>query len=291
MKKINLQLFAEAAGEGTAAGTAQGTAEGTGEATLDAAGDGRSQEADSSEQDDTADERTPFEELIKGDYKKDFEDKVHKIIGKRSAEIKSARERIDSMSPIMDLLASKYGVDASDIASLEKAIIADNHHLEEEAVERGMTVEQLRNLKQIEHENKILRDTIERNKQQTESDRIYNEWMEQAEGLKEIYPDFDFVVEAANDSFARLLRNGVDVRTAYEVIHKDEIIQGAMAVTAQKVKESVSNDIRANGNRAAENGTKGQSSAAFTVNDIKNMTRAQRQELAKRAARGEKIKL
>ena len=74
MKKMNLQLFAEAAGEGTAAGTAQGTAEGTGEATRDAAGDGRSQEADSSAQDDTADERIPFEELIKGDYKKEFEE-------------------------------------------------------------------------------------------------------------------------------------------------------------------------------------------------------------------------
>lgn len=286
MRKMNLQMFAEAGAPAVTEGAADaGT---TGEAGQDAAGTGRGQETDG-QVDNAVEGRKTFDELIKGDYKKDFDDRVHRILSRKSEEIRNQRERLDSMGPVMELVANRYNIDVTDVAAMQKALLADNSHLETEAVERGMTVEQLQNLKRIEHENKILRDTVERNRQQTESDRIYNEWMDQAEGLKEVYPDFDFIVEAQNDSFAKLLRNGVDVRTAYEVIHKDDIIQGAMAATAQKVKESVTNDIRANGNRAPENGTQGQAPAGFSVNDIRKMTKAQRKELAKRSARGERI--
>lgn len=54
-----------------------------------------------------------------------------------------------------------------------------------------------------------------------------------------------------------LLRSGVDARTAYEVVHKDEIIGGAMQYTAQRVQEKVVNDIRARGMRPPENGGSG----------------------------------
>lgn len=288
MKKLKLQLFAEGSGASASTGT---VAEGTGENSQDAADNTTGRDSEGSVvQDDTADNNRPsFEDLIKGEYKQDFDDKIHAIIRKKTAEIKSQRERLESMNPILDLLSSKYGIDATDLGSIEKAILSDNAYLEEEAVERGMSVDQLRLLKQTEHENKILKDTIERNRKQTETDRIYNEWMNQAESLKETYPNFDFMVEAQNNDFAQLLRNGIDVRTAYEVIHKDEIIQGAMAVTAQKVKESVTNDIRANGNRPSENGTSNQSAAGFTIDKIKKLTKAERKSLGERAARGERI--
>lgn len=279
-KRIELQLFAD--GEGSAAGTSEGApgeasvdAAQTGEATVDAAQEG------------TVDKKS-FDELIKGDYKADFEGKVHKIIGSKTATIKSMQETMDKMNPILDMVAAKYGLDAGDYEALAEAINNDTTMYEQEAVERGMTVEQLKVLKQVELENQNLKRMMERDRKQTETDRIYNEWMEQSEALQETYPDFDFVTECKNNDFADLLRSGIDVRTAYEVIHKDEIIQGAMASAVAKTKEKVTNDIIANGNRANENGT---DSAAGVVykRDVNSLTKKDLLEIEKRVMRGEKV--
>lgn len=86
-----------------------------------------------------------------------------------------------------------------------------------------------------------------------------------------------------------LLRNGIDVKTAYEVVHKDEIIQGAMAVTARKVRERVIDNIRAYGRRATENGISSQAGIVFKT-DINSLTKAGREEIDRKVARGEKIK-
>ena len=309
MKKFYLQFFAEG-GSGTAAG-ATAAAGSTGEATVDAAQNGRESQRvvygrqdDTAEQDDTdgeadgaADdvsdetvqaERKSFDELIKGDYKKDFDERVHRIIGAKTANIKSLQEEIDKFGPILDLVSRKYGVDAKNIDALTNALMNDESYYEQEALEKGMSVEQLKQMRRIERENDTLRRTLERSRQENESARIYNEWMQQSEELKDIYPDFDFESEVRNEDFSSLLRNGIDVRTAYEVIHKDEIIQGAMAVTARKVKEKVTNDIRANGKRATENGMSSQAGTVFK-SDVNSLTKADREEIDRRVARGEKI--
>lgn len=277
---IELQLFAD--GEGSAAGTSEGA---SGEATVDAAQTG---EATVDAAQEGTESKKSFDELIKGDYKADFEGKVHKIIGSKTATIKSMQETMDKMNPILDMVAAKYGLDAGDYEALAEAINNDTTMYEQEAVERGMTVEQLKVLKQVELENQNLKRMMERDRKQTETDRIYNEWMEQSEALQETYPDFDFVTECKNSDFADLLRSGIDVRTAYEVIHKDEIIQGAMASAVAKTKEKVTNDILANGNRANENGS---SSAAGVVykRDVNSLTKKDLLEIEKRVMRGEKV--
>lgn len=309
MKKINLQLFA-GDGAGTAAG-ASAAAGSSGEAAVDAAQNGREpQKVVYGRQDDTAGqddgavegdaeadkpdetvqaERKSFDELIRGDYKKDFDEKVHKIIGSKTASIKSLQEEMDRVNPILDLVSRKYGVDAKDIDALTEAITNDESYYEQEAMNKGISVEQLKQMRRIERENDILRQSLERSRQENESARIYSDWMEQSEKLKETYPDFDFEKEAMNEDFSSLLRNGIDVKTAYEVVHKDEIIQGAMAVTARKVKEKVTNNIRANGRRATENGISSQAGIVFKT-DVNSLTKADREEIDRRVARGEKIK-
>ena len=92
-------------------------------------------------------------------------------------------------------------------------------------------------------------------------------------------------------TFATLsLKSGVDVRTAYEVAHHDEIISGAMQFTAQKVKEKTVNDIRARGMRPSEGGL-GEHPAGEGQLDVTKLTRQQRADMAKRASRGEIINL
>ena len=78
------------------------------------------------------------------------------------------------------------------------------------------------------------------------------------------------------------------VRTAYEVIHKDEIIPAAMHMTAKTVEQKLTNKIIAGGARPSENGNSSQG-ASVTKSDVSQLTKADRAEIARRVARGEKI--
>ena len=110
-----------------------------------------------------------------------------------------------------------------------------------------------------------------------------------------IYPGLSLEAEAndpeTGEQFMRLLSSGVDVRTAYEVIHKDDIISGAMHYTAQKVKEKTVNDIRARGLRPQENGAQGSTAAKVVKSDPKSWTDKDMDEVIRRVAAGERIVL
>lgn len=112
--------------------------------------------------------------------------------------------------------------------------------------------------------------------------------MKQSEALKGVYPNFDLNLELQNGKFVDLIKNNVDVRTAYEVVHKDEIIPAAMKFTADKVKQQISNSIIANGARPTENGINSQSSALVKP-DVSMLTKEDRAEIIRRVAKGEKI--
>ena len=92
-----------------------------------------------------------------------------------------------------------------------------------------------------------------------------------------------------NPDFVALLRSNVDVGTAYLVLHKDEIIPAAMQFTAKTAEQKVVNKIIAGGNRPCENGMSSQS-AAVVKSDVSQLSKADRQEIIRRVARGEKIR-
>ena len=75
---------------------------------------------------------------------------------------------------------------------------------------------------------------------------------------------------------------------AYEVCHLDDIKAGVAATQAQATEKQIVSSIRAKGARPQENGTAAQS--AFVVkDDVSRLTKAERAEIARRAARGEII--
>ena len=112
--------------------------------------------------------------------------------------------------------------------------------------------------------------------------------MQQEQEIKGIYPSFNLESEMQNPQFINLLRSNIDMRTAYEVIHKDDIIHGAMQFTAKEIEKKVTNKIMANGARPAENGMASQG-AAVVKSDVSQLSRADRAEIARRVQRGEKI--
>ena len=236
----------------------------------------------------TEDRTAKFEELIKGEFKDLYDARVQDTIQKRLKASKDTVEKYESLAPTLEILAKKYGVDASDVKALNKAIEEDDSYFEEEALEKGISVEQLKEQKKMMRENAELKKQLEEQNRRDNANKVYAQWMEQAEKAKAVYPSFDFKTEMQNPQFVNLLRSNIDVRTAYEVIHKDDIIHGAMQFTAQKTAQKLADKIIANGARPAENGNSSQG-ATVVKSDVSQLSKADRAEIIRRVQRGEKI--
>lgn len=230
-----------------------------------------------------------FEKLIKGEYKDLYDASVQDIVRMRLKDTKETAEKYAALTPLLGMLAEKYGVKADDIEGLNKAIMEDDSYYEDEAAEKGMSVEQLKEIRKMERENADLKRQIRERESQDNADRLYASWMRQAEDAKGVYPSFDLQAEMQNPKFVDLLRSNVDVRTAYEVLHKDEIIPAAMQFTAKTVEQKLTNKIIANGARAAENGNSSQG-AAVVKSDVSQLSKEDRAEIIRRVQRGEKIR-
>ena len=297
---LNLQLFAEGAGDG---GTAQGQGVTEAAALPQTKGEknnplanvkyGIQEEAPAAGvQTETVaqpDRNAEFEMLIKGEYKDLYDAKMQDTIQKRLKGQKETVDKFNALTPTLDLLASKYGVDAGDIEALNKAISEDDSYYEQEALDKGMTVQQLKEIKKMERENADLKAQMEEAQRQENGKKLYAQWMQQAEDAKKVYPSFDIKAEMNNPKFVDLLRSNIDVRTAYEVLHKDEIIPAAMQFTAQTVESKLAKKIASNGARPTENGMSSQS-AAVVKSDVSQLSKADRAEIIRRVQRGEKIR-
>ena len=296
---LSLQIFAEGAGDG---GTAQGQGEtavvasqqkGAKNPLADVKYGIQPEEAPAAGvQQTTAPQSDPeaeFEALIKGQYKAQYDARVQDTIQKRLKGSKETVDKYNALQPVLETLAKKHGVDASDIEALQKAIEADDYYFEEEALERGMTVQQLKEVRSMERENAELRRQMQEQQTQENANKLYAGWMNQAEETKKVYPGFDLRAEMENPKFVELLGSNIDVRTAYEVLHKDEIISGAMQFTAKTVESKIAKKIAANGARPAENGMSS-GSAAVVKSDVSQLYKADREEIIRRVQRGEKIR-
>ena len=187
------------------------------------------------------------------------------------------------------MLSKKYGVDASDIDALNKAIQEDDSYYEEEAMEKGISVQQLKEIRRMERENADLKKQMEEHNTKENASKLYASWMNQAEQLKSVYPSFNLESEMTNPEFVKLLRAGIDIRPAYEVLHQNEILPAAMQFATQTAERKLANKVMANGARPVENGMNSQS-AAVVKSDVSQLSKADRQEIARRVARGEKIR-
>lgn len=237
----------------------------------------------------TIDREAEFEKLIKGEYKDLYDARMQDTIQKRLKGQKETVDKYEALAPTLDTLAKKYGVDVSDIDALNKAIEEDDAYYEEEALEKGVTVEQLKQIRKMERENAELKKLRDEHNAKEAAEKKVASWMEESKQVKAIYPQFDLKSEMQNPKFIDLLRvPGVDVRTAYELTHKDEIIAGAMQFTAKTVEKKIADKIAANGARPIENGLNSQS-ASLTKSDVSQLSKADILDVQRRVARGEKI--
>jgi hypothetical protein len=317
--RLNLQLFAD--GGGGAAGGDGGAAAGAGDATgvqVPDAGEQRQKKrvnplantkygiqpqqaeaqgevaatteaaANSANQ---AEEKKSFEDLIKGEYKADFDARVQEIIRNRFKQNGEMEEKLNAMNPLMEALGKMYNVDPTDIQQLTNVVMDNDSLYEEEALQRGMSVDTLKSIKQMEREHEQMKQREQQTIAEQRMRQHFDGLARQVDAVKQLYPSFDLMTEMQNPEFARLTAPGVnvDVRTAYEVVHREEMRGAEMQFAAQKSAERVANAVRANGMRPAENGMNSQQAASPVKSDPRTLTKADLAEISRRVARGEKI--
>lgn len=285
---FDLSMFDGAEGADGATGDSSGTAQLAEELGL------ATQEAETednplaTEEEETLDKSQQFEELIKGEYKEEYQKRFNKALNARFKQNNELEEELNEYRRLGKLLSSRYDVDGNAPADIAAAIEEDDEFFETRALEEGMDVDTYKRLLKMEQENADYRRAEEERQHREGISQVYNEWVNQAEEAKEFFPSLDLEEECENEQFLRLLEVGVDVKTAYQVLHQDELVPQIMKASAQKAQEDVISNINARKRRPVENGNT-QGGAVSTKLDPSKFTNKQLDEINRRVMRGEKI--
>lgn len=303
--KLNLKMFDGAGGASSGTGDGTGTAtSGANEGTSSGANNSKDLSkvvygkqptvAENTSSDTQDDAQSRYNEYRNGEGKDFINKEIENAVKRRFKDHSELKKSNGKMQSVMNAVAMKYGIDPTDTDGILKAVAEDESYYETAADEAGMSVEQYKKMKQLEAENAQLQAIRQEEDRRKEFDAKYAEWSMQADFARNEYPNLDLNTEMQNKDFFGLLTRGIDVKTAYQVIHQDEIVQSAISTatqrTAQAVQQQTVNNIRSKGLRPDESA--GSSQAGFTFKaDPHKWTKADREEIAKRVASGEKITL
>ena len=237
--------------------------------------------------------RMSWDEIMKDpEYNKEMQ----AVVRSRLKSEKSAEEALGKMTPAIEVMARKYGLDPKnmDYDALAKAINDDDAYYEDKALEMGVSVETAKKVDQMERDNERQKAMEQRTLQEQKIQQHFVKLEQQAEAMKKVFPNFDLRTELQNPAFARMTSPnvGVSVEDAYYAIHRNEIQTAAMQVTAQKTAEKISNAIQSGSRRPDESGTSSQAPSVSTF-DYRKASPEQRAafkaDLRKKWANGETV--
>lgn len=193
-----------------------------------------------------------FRALIEDEYKDLYDAQVQHIVKMRLKGSEETARKYKALAPVVELLEKKYGVAPGDAKALADAL---------EGEERGRE-QRVREL----------------------SRRQYESWLEQTRKARESYPQLDIARELKEPRFRELLRSGVPVADAYELVHRDQLVESA----AKDMEERISRRILSDARRPRE-GAIAAGSSALMGSDVSRMSRKARQDIIRRVQQGERI--
>lgn len=233
--KLNLRMFE---GEGAAAGetgegdeaAAEPQEPGTGQEPAEGQA---SQEPSVSEPEN----REEAYERIRADYNDLIAKDIEKALNRRNAENQKMQNQLKAYEPLMNLLNIRYGVNSGKIEDVVAAIEKDDSFYEAAATQAGMSVEQYRTMMSLQMQNQQLLAQQREWNEARQREQIYSRWNMEAERCKQLFPQFDMVLECQNPDFARMLESGVSMEAAYRAVHFAELSQGLMAKTETETQK------------------------------------------------------
>lgn len=279
LKSKKLQLFAEGSGaaEAAAPAEAEGEAAGADEAVLD---NSRTEEAG----------EESFESLIGGKYKAEFEKELSKRLEKKDREISGLNSSLEKHGALVDALAAKYDISKKNIDGILEAVADDDSFYEEAAAREGLTVHQYKEMQKLQKQQEEYVKLKNAELARTKAAADISKWFKQAESVKaEHYPDFDLKAELKNRDFVGLLKNGIDVKTAYEVFHMNELMESSARNAALNAEKNTVAKLQQKAARPVENGVNSQQGTVLKT-AMSKLSKKDRADLAMRAQKGEIIK-
>lgn len=226
----------------------------------------------------------------------EYNKQMQAVVRSRLKSEKSAEEALGKMTPAIEVLARKYGLDATnmDYEALAKKINDDDSYYEDKALEMGVSVETAKKVDQMERDTERQKAQEQRTLQEQKIQQHFIKLEQQAEAMKRVFPNFDLRTELQNPNFARMTSPnvGISVEDAYYAIHRNEIQTASMQVAVQTTAEKISNAIQSGSRRPNESGTSSQAPSVSTF-DYSKASPKQREDFKKdllaRMARGEKV--
>ena len=226
----------------------------------------------------------------------EYNKQMQATVQSRLRSAKGAEEALGKLTPALELLARKHGLDPAsmDYDALAQAISDDESYYEDKALEMGVSVETAMQIDKQERDTARQQRQEAQNLEQQKIEQHFQKLQQQGEEMKKVFPNFDLRKELQNPAFVRMTSPnvGISVEDAYYAIHRKELQTAAMQVTAQKTAKMVSNAIQAGTRRPAENGINGQA-PSVTNFDYRAASKAERQALKdhirSEAAQGRKV--
>ena len=245
------------------------------------------------EKTDNAPARMSWDEIMADP---EYNKQMQAVVQSRLKSAKGAEESLAKLTPALELLARKHGLDPAnmDYDALTKAISDDNSYYEDKALQMGTSVETAKKIDQQERDTARQKKAEELSIQEQKIRNHFAGLEQQALEMQKIVPNFDLQTELKNPAFLRMTSPnvGISVRDAYYAVHHDEMQTAAMQATAKATAQKISNNIQAGQRRPDENGISGQAPSATTF-DYSKASREQREafkrDLRERLARGEKV--
>lgn len=286
---MDIQLFAEGSGESAADGEVASP---------------ETQESNPlpvGEEETSAEETASFEdlekeynELIKGKFRDIHKEKIQNIIKDR---LKNSKNEEKQLKKLAEIVGKRYGLKQEDLSLADyvrkvyDSVIADDDQFEQLAIEMGVTPEQARKAYLTEMRLSEANEKIEEYESEKRQREMFSKWREEETELRKKYPSFNLAEELKNPAFASLMDNPyITMEGAYNAVHANERVMAAIKAATETTERNISNKIAAGKSRPSENGVSSNSSTISKI-DVRNMTDEQRQDIIRRARRGERVVL
>lgn len=133
-----------------------------------------------------------------------------------------------------------------------------------------------------------LEDAVNRERGEHTLESMLGRWRGQESAVKELYPSFELKAALCDRNFFSLLYKGLDLRSAYELVHREELLRSAMEYAAKISHDMTAGQLARSGARTREGAL---SDGEPAEHKPAALTKKQRNELIRRAERGERIKL
>jgi hypothetical protein len=211
-------------------------------------------------------EKIPYADLIKSDdYKEEHKAYMDKTIGDRLKKYKGIEEISGKQKAILDIVASKYGVNPDDenfLEVLQQKIDTDDSYVENYAMEHDISNEEARRI--LNMERKVARMDAEKAAIEAEKAELAKqEQMRQqimllrqnAEKTKSQFPQFDLDTEMQDERFRKLCAvNNGDTTAAYMACHWNEILPATVQMASRQIQAQTAQAVASNKARPIENG-------------------------------------